>query len=378
MTAIRAEMAREEIAFIILTDRANIRYVTDYHTLTWAYHSRPIFVLVGQDDFLLVASKAESRNIESQERAFVPVYYDGYLAEAAKAVLQEVAVRDPTTKASTAIDYGQDMFGRGCLELIDGMAGRSKGAGPRSASDLLWRVRVVKSNLEADLKRRAFEIVNSAFDDVIGGTHVGITEIELYRHMQARILTLGAERADPIAMTFGRGDFIYNRPPSDKVLALGDYVWTDFRSTYGGYPADRNRIARAGAPEPWECELYRKTREATVAVASGIQAGMTCGDVYTLYECTWRDAGLGQSYGLLSRIGHGGGLGVTEPPSISKGNPDIVEVGMILHIEPKLERGGAVFQFEEIVFVTETGVEFLSALAPEALPIIDRNRACAR
>ena len=371
-------MEREGIAFVVLTDRANIQYVTDYRTLTWAYHARPIFALLDQDVLLLVASKAESRNIESRERAFVPVYYDGYLAEAAQATLREISVRDRTAAAATAIDYGPDMFGRGCLELIDGMASLSRGARVRSAADLLWRVRRVKSEFEASLKRRAFEIVNTAFDDVVGMAQPGITEFELYQRMQARIFMLGAERADPIAMTFGRGDFIYNRPPGDRTLAPGDYIWTDFRSTYGGYPADRNRIARAGAAEPWECDLYRRTREATVGIARGIRAGMTCGDVYSSYEQAWKEAGLGAPYGLLSRIGHGGGLGVTEPPSISKDGPEVIEKGMILHIEPKLERDGAVFQFEEIVFVTDTGVEFLSKLAPEEIPIVDVGCALER
>ncbi|NIA67864.1 aminopeptidase P family protein [Pelagibius litoralis] len=366
-------MRREGIAFVALTDRENILYVTDYQTLTWAYNARPLFVVIGQDDLLLVASRTDSRNIESCERGFVPAYYDGYLSEAVDTVLREISARDRTGRAATAIDYGQDMFGRGSLELIDGLRSRADGASLGSASDLIWRVRVVKSEYEAGLKRTAFQIVNSAFDAVIGEAHLGMTEFALYQRMQARIFMAGAERADPIAMAFGRGDFIYNRPPGPKALAAGDYIWTDFRSTYGGYPADRNRIARAGVPEPWECELYGKTREITVAVASGIRAGMTCGEVFASYERLWAGAGLGAPYGLLSRIGHGGGLGVTEPPSISRGNPEVIKAGMILHIEPKLERGGGVFQFEEIVYVTDSGIEFLSELAPAQIPVVDAH-----
>jgi hypothetical protein len=49
-------------------------------------------------------------------------------------------------------------------------------------------------------------------------------------------------------MTFCRGEFNYGRLPRMRPLERGQYVWTDFRSTYGGYPADRNRIARGGPP----------------------------------------------------------------------------------------------------------------------------------
>jgi len=44
---------------------------------------------------------------------------------------------------------------------------------------------------------------------------------------------------------------------------------------------------------------------------------------------------------------------------------------MILHLEPKLERAGAVFQFEEIIYVGEAGSEFLSDLSPEQIPVIN-------
>ena len=43
---------------------------------------------------------------------------------------------------------------------------------------------------------------------------------------------------------------------------------------------------------------------------------------------------------------------------------------MILHVEPKLEIDGAVFQFEEIVYLREGGVDFLSDLQPETIPVI--------
>jgi hypothetical protein len=45
---------------------------------------------------------------------------------------------------------------------------------------------------------------------------------------------------------------------------------------------------------------------------------------------------------------------------------------MILHVEPKLEIDGAIFQFEEVVYVTKEHNEFLAELCPERLPIVRR------
>jgi Xaa-Pro dipeptidase len=368
LVAVRREMAKDDVGFLILTDQKNIEYFTDYRTLSWGYHSRPLFLVIDQQDILVVANKIESRNLESRARAFSIVYYAGYLAEGAGAIVHEISARDPAAKAKAAIDYGQDMCGRGSLEIIDGLRARGR---LESAADLLWRTRVIKSPFEAELKRISFEIVNAAFDAAVAEARLGITEVELCRRIQARIIANGAERADPIAMTFCRGEFNYSRQPDMRPLQAGQYAWTDFRSTYGGYPADRNRIARGGPPDSWEIDAYERTRALTVTLANAVRPGMTCGDVFAAFERLWRDAGLPPAYGLVSRIGHGGGLDVTEPPSISKDNPEIIRPGMILHLEPKLEIGGAVFQFEEVIYVREKGIEFLSELSPERLPVIN-------
>jgi Xaa-Pro aminopeptidase len=371
LAAVRREMNSAEIDFLVLTDQKNIEYFTDYRTLSWGYHSRPLFVVIDHRDILLIANRTEARNLEGRARDFLIVYYEGYLAEAASAIVQEIAARDRAATAKAAIDYGQDMCGRGSLEIVDGLRARGGRTRLQSATRALWRTRMIKSPFEAELKRVSFEIVNAAFDAAVSQARLGITEVELCQQIQTLIVMYGAERADPIAMTFCRGEFNYSRPPRMRPLEIGQYAWTDFRSTYGGYPADRNRIARAGPPERWEIDAYEKTRALTIALASDIKAGMTCGDVFAMFEGLWRDAGLPPAYGLVSRIGHGGGLDVTEPPSLSKHNPEPVRPGMILHLEPKLEIGGAVFQFEEVIYVHEEGVEFLSDLSPERLPVIN-------
>jgi Xaa-Pro dipeptidase len=371
LTSVRAEMARENIDFLVLTDQKNVDYFTDFRSLNWGYHSRPMFAIIDATRIRVVANKTERRNLESKARSFSTIYYEGYLPEGAQALVAAICAQDPAARGTAAVDYGQDMHGRGSLEIVDGLRQRGKGARLTSGAGALWRTRMVKSPFEAGLKRTSFSIVNAAFDEAVAAARLGITEIELCRQIQARIVMNGAERADPIPLVFCRGDFNYSQAAQTTPLQAGQYVWTDFRSTYGGYPADRNRIARGGAPERWEVEAYEKTRALTIALASSVRAGMSCGDIFRSFEQLWRDAGLPPVYGLVSRIGHGGGLDVTEPPSISRDNPDVIVPGTILHLEPKLEIEGVVFQFEEVVYVRGDGVEFLSELSPERIPVIN-------
>jgi Xaa-Pro aminopeptidase len=364
----RRLMATRGIDAIALTDQHNIEYFTGYLTLSWAYNARPVLALLTQDQLLVFAARTERRNIEQIARPFTPIYYDGFLREAVDALL---AAWDPiraSGRSLAAVDYGQDMFGRGTLALVEGL--RSSNAGVLEAADLLWEVRKIKTPFEAELKRISYKIVNGAFDAAIRDATIGMTELELCRLVQAQIVMRGAERFDPIAMLFSKGDFIYNRPAGTRKLEPGHTIWTDFRSYYGGYPADRNRIARAGAPTPWERAAYTKVRDLTLDLARGIRPGMTGGDVYRRFVHLWTAAGLGEVYGLASRIGHGGGMDITEPPSLAHASTETIEAGMILHIEPKLEQNGAVFQFEEVIHVGEASNDFLSELSPPEIPII--------
>ncbi|ESX00620.1 peptidase M24 [Mesorhizobium sp. LSJC268A00] len=369
LTNIRREMVSAGIDVIVLTDKKNVDYFSDYQELSWDSKARPLFGVISLQDFVLIGSLGEAPTIDMRPRIFDALYYDGYLAEAVLAVSSWI---DHKTSGPRRIglDYGQDMFGRGSLALVDALSTRCTRGRIESASDAIWKVRLIKSRFEADLKRVAFQIVNAAFDQTIASARIGMTEYELYYLMQAQIYLNGAESADPIAMLFSKGDFAYGRTAKNRRLEEGHYVWTDFRATYGGYPADRNRIARAGQPLEWENKTYSSVRSLTIDLAQQIRPGMTCSDVYRIFERMWRDADLGALYSHVSRIGHGGGLDVTEPPSLAKADTAVIQPGMIFHIEPKLERDGGVFQFEEVVFVTESGVEFLSELSPETLPVI--------
>jgi Xaa-Pro dipeptidase len=367
---IRKQMEQDGLNAIVISDKKNIQYFTDFYTLSWAYKARPVFAVVTASTLVLIGSLAEAKNVNLKPRVFTAEYYDGYLPEAVTLIAETVKKACKAERSRVAIDYGQDMAGWGSLELIDKLTKLSASGKVESAVQTLWRVRLIKSPFEAELKRTAFAIVNDAFDQTIAGARVGMPEFELYQRMQAQIFLNGAESADQIAMLFSSGDFAYGRPPSARKLEPGHYVWTDFRATYGGYPADRNRTARAGEPERWERETYTIMRDLTHGLCRSVRAGMTCADVYANFEKMWREMKPGKLYGAVSRIGHGGGMDVTEPPSLSRADTEVIRPGMILHIEPKLERDGAVFQFEEVIYVREDGIDFLSALSPETIPVI--------
>ncbi len=368
ITRLRGQMTKRDIGAVLLTGQNNIEYFSNYRSLSWTSNTRPIFFLVGAASAILIGSQTEERNVTSEPRIFDVLFYRGFLADAIPVVVGALAKLTSERGAKIGIDYGQDMFGRGSIALIDAITEARGGCRVVEAASVIWPVRMVKSAFEADLKRASFEIADRAFDDAIVEARLGITEADLYRKIQSRIILNGAERADPFPVVFGKKPFPYNRwPRDDRRLEDGDYIWTDFRSTYGGYPADRNRIAKAGDIEAREIDTYGKVREITHAICRFIRPGMTGCAIYSHFETLWHEAGLPPIYARAARIGHGGGMDLTEPPSIMATSNEVIEPGFVIHIEPKIEADGAVFQCEEVVHIGPTGNVFLTPFTPYAL-----------
>lgn len=373
--AIRREMEADKLDVIVLTDVKNTQYFTDFRSFSWYFNSRPFFTVITASDLILYAAAYEQAYVEQRPRAFSALYYDGYVTEGAGLVVESIRNAFKGRSISIGVDYGDEMLGRGSLALVDGLRELSAGK-LRSGSPTIWRVRQIKTRFEAELKRTAFSICDDAFNRTIAGARIGVTEYELWRKMQSETFLNGADEGDPFPVIFSSGDFSYGRPPTDRRLEEGHYIWADFRATYGGYSADRNRTARAGKPAAWELEAYKAVRDITLEYCHSIRPGMTSAEVYALGSKLWEPMNAGNKFALMAagsrsvRWGHASGMDLVEPPSLGPYDHTVIKPGMILHIEPKLERDGAVFQCEEAFYVLEDGIDFLAPLSPERMPII--------
>ncbi|RUV66907.1 M24 family metallopeptidase, partial [Mesorhizobium sp. M1A.F.Ca.IN.020.30.1.1] len=134
--------------------------------------------------------------------------------------------------------------------------------------------------------------------------------------------------------------------------------------------SDLNRVAKIGSATREQEDLYEFVRGVTLRLAEGIRPGMTGHDAYTLFDELWSVRNL-SNLASAGRVGHGSGIALTEPPSLMAGSTEVIQQDMVLHVEPKLEAAGGVFQTEEVFRVTPNGPEFLSAVSPAMLPIVE-------
>lgn len=359
---------------IVLTAQHNFEYYTGYRTLFWLSDTRPFFAVVRLDKpgISIVLNQGERRDSFSRYNPDVHlVSYQGFTQFALQATVNYLG--DLPRGSSVGLDYGRDMNGRGSLSLIDSLRNAPHEFALVEAADLIWRQRAIKSEHEFRAKRTACSIATDAFFNGLADLRLGMTEYEFGQILKMRMIGLGADSIDWLPVRFGQEGMDYAAPNSDRPLQPDDFVWVDMGVRRADQISDLNRIAKTGKPTFEQDDIYRFVRDVTLRLAEGIRPGMTGHDAFAVFEQLWSARNFSQrgKLAIAGRVGHGSGIALTEPPSLMAGSPEVIIEDMVLHVEPKLEIAGGVFQVEEVFRVTPNGPEFLSTISPSDLPSVE-------
>ncbi|MDA9446114.1 hypothetical protein XI01_05210 [Bradyrhizobium sp. CCBAU 21360] len=371
ISRLKENMAEASLDALILTSQRNFEYYSGFRTLFWLSDTRPLLAIVRRDKpgISILANRGEQYGHWSRNADVHQVFYDGFTE-----VALETAgdfLRGLPSGAAVGLDYGRDMFGRGSMALIDFLRGAPNHYRLEDSADLIWRQRLIKSEHEFQAKRAACKIATDAFFAGLADLRVGTTEYEFGQSLKQRMIGLGADSVDWLPVRFGRGGRGYARPNGDTRLQHDDFIWVDMGARRADQISDLNRVAKVGAATPEQEDIYDFVRGVTLKLAEGVRPGMSGHDVFALFQKLWSVREHSGRLAIAGRVGHGSGVALTEPPSLMTGSAEVIQEDMILHVEPKLEAAGGVFQIEEVFRVTPSGPEFLSAVSPAKLPIVE-------
>lgn len=360
-------LAESGLDALLVTSEQNYRYLSGHTTQFWVSKTRPLFCILprrGQSTLVLTTSQegaARATSWVDDVRAypgFVPELVDR-LAE----TLRDVGL----SRARIGAELGEEQrLGLPYLEF-QRLQQSLPGAAFVNAAGLLWRLRQVKSPAEIECLRRAAHIGGQAYREVFGQVHEGMTQREIYGLYVASTFRLGAERQGYLCIVSGNDHRHYHAGPSDQALRRGDLLWMDGGCVYRGYWSDFSRMVAIGQATEQQRQRYRAVRALTQRSLRAARPGMT---IASLMQSALAEAEqLGLELSVPSRIGHGTGLDITEPPSINLADTTVIQPGMVLNIEPTSATPFGVFQTEEIVAVAPDGIDLLTEPAPEDLPI---------
>jgi len=223
-------------------------------------------------------------------------------------------------------------------------------------------LRAQKRPWAIELIRRAVELAERAFGEVLGMIRPGMKEIEVALELEFRMRRMGSEGVafDPIVASGPRSALPHARP-SQRPIGKGEAVIVDFGGRYHGYCSDETVTLFAGDPPEELKKVYQVVKEAHDRALEVIRPGVGCREVDQAARSVIEEAGYGTYFG--HGTGHGVGLAVHEYPSITKDSPSELKEGMVLTVEPGIYlpgRGGV--RIEDLVVVKEDGFELLTSL----------------
>jgi len=244
----------------------------------------------------------------------------------------------------------------------------------------------IKTKQEIELMREAGKRVAEVLDEVTHLIRPGVTTAELDAFAEEKCRKLKVIPAFkgyhgfPACFCVSVNDeIVHGIPSTKKVLKESDIIGLDFGVIYEGWYGDSARTYPVGKISEEATKLLKVTEESLYLGIERCQAGNRLFDIG--YEIQNYVEGFGYSV-VREFVGHGIGRALHEDPQVpnygSKGKGTPLKVGMVLALEPMVNRGGpevrvlkdgwtAVTQdgslsahFEHTVAILENGPEILT------------------
>ncbi len=341
-------MEERAIDGVLLTDEANVIYFTGFETEhLFATRSRMVgLVIPTAADPQAVVPRSHLRDVREQTGLEV-LPYDSLRHAPVDALAPLLARCGRRIGLELGFEQRVDMT----LQDADRLRAQLDEA--VDISEDIWQLRMTKSPTEQALIQHACRIGAEALESAIPCTGAGDTERSLANRISAEVASRGG-RVAFLIMTSGAGSYHRaNGAPRDRVLQSGDFIFIDLGVRYRGYHSDFNRNVVVEAASPEQSQVQDTIKEITEQAARRLVIGTTAADVYHAILDDCRQAGL--DLRIAGRVGHGIGLGVTEPPHISAEDATPLREGMVTTIEPMLACEKGLFCAEIIYAVGPHG-----------------------
>lgn len=368
---IRKELRKHDYAGILLFDPLNTRYATDSSNMQiWCMHYETRCVLVMTDgpvvlfDYANLPFLAEGLPTIDEYRVMDAYYYfaAGSNSQAWSKEfghqINDVITAHGGGNRRLAIDrlshQGADAIRSNNIEIFDGQ-------------EVTELARVIKSPGEIILMKTAIATCEKGMAAMHKALQPGITENALWAKLQEVNIASGGEWIETRLLASGPRTNPWFHECSMRTIEEGDMVSfdTDLVGPYG-YCADISRAWVCGnKPSEEQKRLYQYSYEQVQHDVDILKPGMTFKEVA---EAAWPIPSEfnANRYGCMI---HGVGL-ADEWPSIpypsdyeKYGYEGVLEANMILSVESFIgsESGREGVKLEEMVLITETGVERLSS-----------------
>ena len=374
LVSTRKRMAADGLSALIITDPANIYYLTGYDA--WSFYTPQCLFVPADGEPLLFAREMDAAGAHATAwlpRTQVFGYPEAYVQQpdrhpmdwVAAALTEREALR-PDLDGPVGLECDAYYFtARAADTLRTGLPGaRFTDAGP-----LVNRVRAVKSPAELEMMRRAARIAERvmavAADAIRPGRRQCAAAADIAAAQAAGTAEFGGDYPAIVPLLpSGDGAGIPHLTWSDRRFAAGEATVVEIAGAHRRYHAPLARTVMLGAPPRRLADTSRVVQEGMDAALAAMRPGVTCASV----ERAWRAVIAGYGLEKPSRIGYSVGIGY--PPdwgehtmSLRPGDETVLAPNMTFHLILGMWMDGWGLELSETVAVTEDGAECLCSVS---------------
>ena len=231
-------------------------------------------------------------------------------------------------------------------------------------SELITKLRVIKSNEEIEYVRKAAHLADLALDEVWRYAKAGVSESKILAEMNRVIFDGGGDYpANEFIIGSGQNALLCRYQAEKQTLKQQDQLTIEWAGTYRHYHSAMFRTIPIGKPDSKHYKMHEACVDALKNCESKLKPGNKIGEVFDIHAKTFDD--LGFINARMNACGYS--LGATFSPNwmdwpmLYTGNPYEIKPGNVffMHMILMDSENGLAMNLGETYLVTENGNERL-------------------
>ena len=231
-------------------------------------------------------------------------------------------------------------------------------------SELISKLRVIKSQEEIVYVKRAAELADNALDQAWKYTKAGVNEAKILAEMQKIVLEGGGDYpANEYIIGSGHNALLCRYQAEKRNLSNQDQLSIEWAGTYKHYHSAMFRTIPIGKADPKHIKMHEACVKALKNCEEKLKPGNKLGEVFDIHAKTFDD--LGYNKARMNACGYS--LGSTFSPNwmdwpmLYTGNPYVIEPGNVffMHMILMDSENQLAMNLGETYLVTQNGNERL-------------------
>ena len=353
-------MNKQNLDALLMFRQESMYWLTGYDTFGYVFFQT---LVLDKNGNLILLTRApdlrQAQNTSNIEDIRIWVDKDkSNPTEDLKKILDELSLKGK----KIGVEYeAYGMTGRNALRLNETLKDYCN---LKDESELITKLRVIKSQEEIVYVKKAAELADNALDQAWKYCKAGVNEAKILAEMQKIVLEGGGDYpANEYIIGSGHNALLCRYQAEKRNLSIQDQLSIEWAGTYKHYHSAMFRTILLGKTDPKHIKMHEACVQALKNCESKLKPGNKIGEVFDIHAKTFDDLGFNKA--RMNACGYS--LGSTFSPNwmdwpmLYTGNPYIIQPGNIffMHMILMDSENQLAMNLGETYLVTKSGNERL-------------------